>query len=1013
MDNQYACIIISLLFLNISGGIVYALDEMKDEPIPPSRGQATLEIDKKEYYIGERMQLNFSIGSGYQPIRYEISDPDGIVASSGQFDLGSRPYDADSGTVALWRMDRIDIMNITPDSSGKKNHGRVNGGSCHEGEFENAISSFNYVEVFTSDTLNITGKKLSIELWVKVPSSSPDTRMILFDKEESYQIELRPNREICWALMTSDMEWYLVRTGITLPLDEWVYIAFTYDGEYGRTYLNGQLQDTKPYSYGNIRSSRLPLGIGGGLKWSPGWQWSYPLHGSLDEVRLSNVCRSPHDIMRAFYSINSSYRVSHIDIGDEYQPGVYRISSWSGMRQLDDIYVDVMDPTPEDVLNLYSVPGDGFIELGWEGVESETLPILGYSIYRGIKEDELSLIERINHTSYNDTGLDNGRVYHYRICTYNKFRESGGIHISERPRTHPDPPSNISIRWGDRFIEIFWSPPASDGGDPISEYLIFKGLSDYDFFKHFSVSSYFNSFNDSSVVNGQTYYYRIHSVNSVGVSYSFALINATPISIPSPPTVLIATPDDESVHLEWDYPLNNGGSVIEGYSIYRRMCGDDFQLIQIINGSYYHDVGLTNGISYSYYLTSRNVMGESIASKTVKVIPGRVPDPPSRVIFKRGNGFINLSWSVPANGGGVPLLGFIITRYSISTETLESYEIDPSESWFNDKNVIRGCRYRYSIQAWNERGYSIPSEAVEATAAVIPNQPENLRIDSGDCSILLEWYPPSDDGSDGISAYRVYRIHEGNSKLLAILSGDVTSFNDIGLENGIEYNYMITAMNGIGESKNAATGMAIPATCPGPVTGLKAITNERIIQLFWDHPTDNGGMMVDSFLIFRSMDGEDELLLDEIDRKYSSYNDTQVKPEIKYRYRIVATNRIGPGMDSESVEAMIKEDKTLSPNLYFIFLMLTLMTLIIIISLIFFIRRRMILGANNSSGVNVITNGEKGMYYPAPVSASIETTVMETHILKNLPGPMPLSEELNAENEIITGAVSNPEDSIA
>ena len=97
----------------------------------------------------------------------------------------------------------------------------------------------------------------------------------------------------------------------------------------------------------------------------------------------------------------------------------------------------------------------------------------------------------------------------------------------------PAPPQNLLATPGDGFIFLTWKAPFEDGGDPIINYTIYRGLrSGGEEFLDVvgNVLYYF----DDSVVNNQTYYYRGSALNSVGESYHSNEAFVTPYGGASP-----------------------------------------------------------------------------------------------------------------------------------------------------------------------------------------------------------------------------------------------------------------------------------------------------------------------------------------------------------------------------------------------------------------------------------------------------------------------------------------------
>ncbi len=100
-----------------------------------------------------------------------------------------------------------------------------------------------------------------------------------------------------------------VRGETRLPLGEWVHVVHTYDREDGKIYVNGRLDaSAKPLL--NIKNpARL---------WIGGWYNNYDFVGDIDEVRISQVARSPHWIRLQY----ENQKPMQTLVGPIVQPGI-------------------------------------------------------------------------------------------------------------------------------------------------------------------------------------------------------------------------------------------------------------------------------------------------------------------------------------------------------------------------------------------------------------------------------------------------------------------------------------------------------------------------------------------------------------------------------------------------------------------------------------------------------------------------------------------------------------------
>ncbi|NPA75764.1 MAG: fibronectin type III domain-containing protein, partial [Euryarchaeota archaeon] len=104
-------------------------------------------------------------------------------------------------------------------------------------------------------------------------------------------------------------------------------------------------------------------------------------------------------------------------------------------------------------------------------------------------------------------------------------------------------------------------------------------------------------------------------------------------SVPSAPLNLKATAGDGYVTLSWSAPSSNGGSAITEYKIYRGTSkGGEKYLAQVSGSTFtYKDTAVSNGVTYYYYVTAVNSVGESPKSNEVSATPKS--SGPGKILF--------------------------------------------------------------------------------------------------------------------------------------------------------------------------------------------------------------------------------------------------------------------------------------------------------------------------------------------------------------------------------------------
>ena len=230
--------------------------------------------------------------------------------------------------------------------------------------------------------------------------------------------------------------------------------------------------------------------------------------------------------------------------------------------------------------------------------------------------------------------------------------------------TVPSTPQNLQTTSGNAQVSLSWSAPSNNGGSAITSYNIYRSTSSGTETLLATIGNVL-SYTDTAVTNGQTYFYKVTAVNSVGESSQSNEAGATPAAIPSAPQNLVAFPGNAKVGLTWSAPSSNGGSAITGYGVYRGTLpgGEGTTPIATITGTSYTDSGLTNGQTYYYKVTAINSVGESSSSNEASATPQlpalSVSVTTDKPVYSKGSASITVtvtnSTSAPISGASVTL----------------------------------------------------------------------------------------------------------------------------------------------------------------------------------------------------------------------------------------------------------------------------------------------------------------------------------------------------------------------
>jgi hypothetical protein len=206
------------------------------------------------------------------------------------------------GPVGWWKMDENVSGNgqTIYDSSGNTNNGITNWGAnasgmdCTVAGKRNSACDFDgtddYISVPDSGSWDIT--TMTVSAWIK-PSDVVDYRTII-SKFTSTQKDLYffvRSGLGCLAL-TGVQNNDLCPSTLTIPVDQWTHIAFSYDGSYLKFFKNGIINAT--YSLTGtptLSTNSNPLYIGYNTAWT-----DEVFEGLIDEVKVFNYPLTPEQI---------------------------------------------------------------------------------------------------------------------------------------------------------------------------------------------------------------------------------------------------------------------------------------------------------------------------------------------------------------------------------------------------------------------------------------------------------------------------------------------------------------------------------------------------------------------------------------------------------------------------------------------------------------------------------------------------------------------------------------------
>ena len=221
----------------------------------------------------------------------------------------------------------------------------------------------------------------------------------------------------------------------------------------------------------------------------------------------------------------------------------------------------------------------------------------------------------------------------------------------------------------------------------------------------------------------------------------------------------------------------------------------------------------------------------------------------------------------------------------------------------SDRVILFGGYTQGGLVLDDTWAYDLNANAWTNVDAPLPlSAPQALRATSGNAQVTLTWVAPFSNGGSPITGYSVY--HGTSSGSLTLLSslGDVLTYQDPGLTNGITYYYQVSAYTAAGEGPRSSEVAATPRTQPSAARNLVATPGAARVVLMWDAPISDGGGAVTAYSIYRGTVSARSTLLT-TGGNGLTYTDDAVTNGVTYYYQTAALNIAGEGPRSNEVSA--------------------------------------------------------------------------------------------------------------
>ena len=502
--------------------------------------------------------------------------------------------------------------------------------------------------------------------------------------------------------------------------------------------------------------------------------------------------------------------------------------------------------TPRTIPSAPATPsvtrGDAKVTVNWSAPNNGGAAIISY-----IVESSAGLHScTTNATSCEIAGLTNGTSYNFRVRATNSEGDSlwSPLSASVIPNVVPNPPTNITVLYGNAQATVSWSAPSPNGGTAITSYTV-SVVSPTGNLRTCTASGSETSCTVTNLSNGVSHTFRVRAANALGSSlFSSTSSPVIPRTIPSAPATPSVTRGDAKVTVNWSAP-NNGGAAIISYIVESsaglHSCTTNATSCEI--------AGLTNGTSYNFRVRATNSEGDSLWSPlSASVIPNVVPNPPTNVVARYATRSVFVSWTAPLSNGGTA-----ITQYTVTSNPTSRTCVASDASGCLVSGLTNGTNYTFVVRAVNAAGTGSPSSASNVVAPrSTPGPVSAVEVEHRDSAVLVSWEPPVDIHESGIS-YVVTSNPTGRTCTTSTQASCLVA----GLKNGISYQFAVVAQYGNGDRGSSVTSIPVsPSTIPGEPRGPVAQAGYLSGLVSWTAPASDGGNSVSRYQAIASPGGQ-------------------------------------------------------------------------------------------------------------------------------------------------------------
>lgn len=516
------------------------------------------------------------------------------------------------------------------------------------------------------------------------------------------------------------------------------------------------------------------------------------------------------------------------------QTGDYQIKIGNGQGDaLQNVHINMQDvPSPPQDVNVKDVFEDNCVIAFKPSATDGGSPIQKYIIEKQdtslksgwVKAGEIPGSEK--NPEFKVTDMIPKKQYKFRVKAVNKVGESepanlAKIVLAKNPWDEPGKPKNAEcFDWDKDRANLRWQAPDSDGGSPITGYVIEakeKFGKNWNKVKEVGPNE-LEAIVTDGIKENSTYEFRVRAVNRAGPGEPS---DATKPIVAKSRFVKPFIIGDQLKNVvikknqQFKFDIKYGGEpepTVRWIKENKDIVPDKDERVTIEGHERNTILTVRKGVradSGKYILELSNSSGTIQSQCDVIVLDKPTPPQGPLEATEVRATHAKVKWNKPKDNGGSDLTGYLLEKMDMDTgRWIPAGEVGPDENTFDFKGLTPNKDYKFRVKAVNKEGESDPLETTDTIKARNPydepGKPGQPVIDDYDNKMVkLKWEPPKTDGGRPITNYVVEMRDKYNPDWIEVMkTDDATPEAKVGgLKENVSYQFRVKAVNKAGSSE--------------------------------------------------------------------------------------------------------------------------------------------------------------------------------------------------------------------